>query len=145
MIFNCQSVKETQNLAKKLVKNIGPGAVISLVGELGAGKTTFTKGFAMQMGIKDHVTSPTFKLVSEYQGEKYKLNHIDAYRMNGAEDFLNIGGEEYLLPKNSITIIEWGDLLNEILPLKTIRVNFERVKSPKESRKIEILGMKVVE
>ena len=145
MIFNCQSVEETQNLAKKLVKNIGPGAVISLVGELGAGKTTFTKGFALQMGIKDHVTSPTFKLVSEYQGDKYKLNHIDAYRMNGAEDFLNIGGEEYLLPKNSITIIEWGDLLNEILPLKTIRVNFERVKSPKESRKIEILGMKVVE
>ena len=142
MIFNCQSVEETQNLAKKLVKNIGPGAVISLVGEMGAGKTTFTKGFALQMGIKDHVTSPTFKLVSEYQGEKYKLNHIDAYRMNGAEDFLNIGGEEYLLPKNSITIIEWGDLLNEILPLKTIRVNFERVKSPKESRKIEILGPK---
>ena len=144
MIFNCQSVKETQELAKKLARNINPGTTISLIGDLGTGKTTFTKGFARQMGIKDHVASPTFKLVSEYQGEKYKLNHIDAYRMNGPEDFLNIGGEEYLLSENSITIIEWGDLLNDILPSKTIRVNFKRIKSPKESRKIEILGIKFV-
>ena len=144
MIFNCQSVEETQDIAKKLARNINPGITISLIGDLGTGKTTFTKGFARQMGIKDHVTSPTFKLISEYQGEKYKLNHIDAYRMNGPEDFLNIGGEEYLLSKNSITIIEWGDLLNDILPSKTIRVNFTRIKSPKESRKIEISGMKFV-
>ena len=144
MIFNCESVEETQDLAKKLAKNINPGITISLIGDLGTGKTTFTKGFARQMGIKDHVTSPTFKLISEYQGKKYKLNHIDAYRMNGPEDFLNIGGEEYLTSKNSITIIEWGDLLNDILPSKTIRVNFKRIKSPKELRKIEILGIKFV-
>ena len=144
MIFNCESVEETQDLAKKLARNINPGITISLIGDLGTGKTTFTKGFASQMGIKDHVTSPTFKLISEYQGKKFKLNHIDAYRMNGPEDFLNIGGEEYLISKNSITIIEWGDLLNDILPSKTIRVNFERIKSPKESRKIEISGIKFV-
>ena len=144
MIFNCQSVEETQGLAKKLARNIDPGITISLIGDLGTGKTTFTKGFARQMGIKDHVTSPTFKLISEYQGKKYKLNHIDAYRMNGPEDFLNIGGEEYLLSKHCITIIEWGDLLNDILPSKTIRVNFTRIKSPKESRKIEISGIKFV-
>ena len=144
MVFICQSVEETQSLAKKLAKNVIPGSIISLVGELGTGKTTFTKGFARQMGIKDHVTSPTFKLVSEYQGEKYKLNHIDAYRMNGPEDFLNIGGEEYLTSKNSITIIEWGDLLIDILPSKIITINFKRIKSPKESRNIEILGIKIV-
>ena len=144
MIFNCHSVKETQDLAKRLARNINPGTTISLIGDLGTGKTTFTKGFAVQMGIKDHVASPTFKLVSEYQGKKYKLNHIDAYRMNGPEDFLNIGGEEYLISKNSITIIEWGDLLNDILPSKTIIVNFKRIKSPKESRKIEIVGIKFV-
>ena len=144
MIFNCQSVEETQAIAKKLARNINPGITISLIGDLGTGKTTFTKGFARQMGIKDHVTSPTFKLISEYQGKKYKLNHIDAYRMNGPEDFLNIGGEEYLLSKNSITIIEWGDLLNDILPSKTIRINFTRIKLPKESRKIEISGIKFV-
>ena len=144
MVFNCQSVEETQSLAKKLAKNVLPGSVISLVGDLGTGKTTFTKGFARQMGIKEHVTSPTFKLVSEYKGEKYKLNHIDAYRMNGAEDFLNIGGEEYLTSKNSITIIEWGDILIDILSSKTITINFKRIISPKESRNIEILGIKLV-
>ena len=144
MVFNCQSVEETQSLAKKLAKNVLPGSVISLVGDLGTGKTTFTKGFARQMGIKEHVTSPTFKLVSEYKGEKYKLNHIDAYRMNGPEDFLNIGGEEYLTSKNSITIIEWGDILIDILSSKTITINFKRIISPKESRNIEILGIKLV-
>ena len=144
MIFNCKSVEETQALAGKLARNINPGTTISLIGDLGAGKTTFTKGFARELGIKDHVTSPTFKLISEYQGKKYKLNHIDAYRMNGPEDFLNIGGEEYLTSKNSITIIEWGDLLNDILPSKTIRVNLKRIKSPKESREIKIAGRKFV-
>ena len=69
MIFNCQSVDETQDLAKKLARNTNPGSTISLIGGLGAGKTTFTKGFARQMGIIDHVTSPTFKLISEYQGK----------------------------------------------------------------------------
>ena len=144
MIFISQSVEQTHELAKKLAKHVTPGSIISLVGNLGTGKTTFTQGFAKQLGIKDPVTSPTFKLISEYQGKKYKLNHIDAYRMNGPEDFLNIGGEEYLISKNSITIIEWGDLLNDILPSKTIRVNFKRIKSPKESRKIEISGIKFV-
>ena len=115
-----------------------------MIGDLGTGKTTFTKGFARQMGIKDHVTSPTFKLISEYQGEKYKLNHIDAYRMNGPEDFINIGGEEYLISKDSITIIEWGDLLIDILSLNVITVNFKRIKAPKESRKIEISGIEIV-
>ena len=70
MIFNCKSVKETQGLARRLARNINPGTTISLIGDLGAGKTTFTKGFARQLGIKDHVTSPTFKLISEYQGKK---------------------------------------------------------------------------
>ena len=141
MVFNCESIEETQQVAKNLAKETPPGSVIALIGDLGSGKTTFTKGFARQMGIKDHVTSPTFKLVSEYKGEKYVLNHIDAYRMEGAIDFLNIGGEEYLISKNSITIIEWGDLLIDLLSEDTIIVYFKRIKVPKESRRIEIQGI----
>tara|TARA_B100001989_G_C24537101_1_gene465103 strand:- start:413 stop:847 length:435 start_codon:yes stop_codon:yes gene_type:complete len=144
LIIQCQSVEETQNLAKKLAKKISQGSIISLIGDLGTGKTTFTKGFAKQLGIEDHVTSPTFKLVSEYQGEKYKLYHIDAYRMDGPNDFLNIGGEEYLSSKKNITIIEWGDLLMDLLPERTITVNFTRIKSPKESRRIQIRGIEIV-
>ena len=71
MVFVSNSIEETQQLAMRLAKIIFPGTVIALVGELGTGKTTFTKGFAIQMGIKDHVTSPTFKLVSEYEGESW--------------------------------------------------------------------------
>lgn len=144
MTIQCQSVEETQNLAKKLARKISQGSVISLIGGLGTGKTTFTKGFAKQLGIEDHVTSPTFKLVSEYQGEKYKLYHIDAYRMDGPNDFLNIGGEEYLSSEKNITIIEWGDLLMDLLPERTITVNFTRIKSPKESRRIQIRGIEIV-
>ena len=137
MIYHCQSVEQTQDLAKKLAKKIHPGSIISLIGDLGTGKTTFTKGFARQIGIKDHVTSPTFKLISEYQSPNCKLYHIDAYRMDGPEDFLNIGGEEYLTSKDSITIIEWGDLLHELLPSRTITINFKRIKYPKELRKLK--------
>ena len=143
MNFLCESIEETQKVAKNLAKKTPPGTVIALVGELGAGKTTFTKGFARQMGVKDPVTSPTFKLVSEYKGKKYVLNHVDAYRMEGPMDFLNIGGEEYLTAKNSITIIEWGDLLSDLLSEETITVHFKRIKIPKESRRIEIRGIKI--
>ena len=144
MIYHCQSVEQTQDLAKKLAKKIHPGSIISLIGDLGTGKTTFTKGFARQIGIKDHVTSPTFKLISEYQSPNCKLYHIDAYRMDGPEDFLNIGGEEYLTSKDSITIIEWGDLLHELLPSRTITINFKRIKYPKELRKIKISGIEFI-
>ena len=143
MIFVCETIEDTQKVAKNLAKKVLPGSVIALIGELGAGKTTFTKGFAKQMGIKDHVTSPTFKLVSEYRGKKYVLNHVDAYRMEGPNDFLNIGGEEYLTSKNSITIIEWGDLLVDLLSTETITVHFQRIKIPRDSRRIEIRGIKI--
>ena len=144
MIFISESTEQTQNLAKKLAKQINPGSIISLVGDLGTGKTTFTKGFAKQLGIKDPITSPTFKLVSEYQTINYTLFHIDAYRIDGPIDFLNIGGEEYLTSKNNVTIIEWGDLLKDLLPSRTITVNFTRIVSPKESRNIKISGVEFI-
>ena len=144
MIFTSQSVEQTQELAKQLAKQVTPGSIISLVGNLGTGKTTFTQGFARQLGIKDPITSPTFKLISEYQAIDYTLYHIDAYRMDGPSDFLNIGGEEYLTSKNNVTIIEWGDLLKDLLPSRTITVNFTRITSPKDSRNIKISGIKFI-
>ena len=144
MIFTSKSIEQTQDLAKKLAKQVTRGAIISLVGDLGTGKTTFTKGFAKQLGIKDHITSPTFKLISEYQTTNHILYHIDAYRMDGPRDFLNIGGEEYLTSKNNVTIIEWGDLLEDLLPSRTITVNFTRIISSKDSRNIKISGIKFI-
>ena len=126
MIFECKSVTETHYLAEKIVSQIFPGAVIALIGDLGTGKTTFTQGFAKALGIRQRVGSPTFKLVSEYEGLPYNLYHIDCYRLESAMDFMNIGGEEYLCPDNSVSVIEWADKIKEALPNGTIILQFSR-------------------
>ena len=92
--YRCTSVTETQSFAADLANSLPAGIVIALIGNLGSGKTTFTQGFAKGLGISEHVGSPTFKLVSEYDGQKGKLIHVDAYRLEGIDDFLNIGGED---------------------------------------------------
>jgi len=133
-----KSPYETKELATKVVKNIAIGSVIALIGDLGAGKTAFTQGFAKAMGIKDAVGSPTFKLVSEYEGLEHWLYHIDCYRLKNAQQFMNIGGEEYLYPMNGITLIEWADIIEEILPHDTIMINFKRIASKFNYREIII-------
>jgi tRNA threonylcarbamoyladenosine biosynthesis protein TsaE len=114
-----------------------------LIGNLGTGKTTFVQGLAMAIGIKERVGSPTFKLVSEYEGKDYFLYHIDAYRLEGVNDFLNIGGEEYLKPTKGITLIEWADIIEEIFDDSTIRINFSRIEDNPNSRKIAIEGIDI--
>ena len=127
------SVQEMQTFAKNLAKKIPGGTIIALIGNLGSGKTTFAQGFARGLGIQDSVISPTFKLVSEYEGTHYPLYHIDCYRLDSPEDFLNIGGENYLNTENGITLIEWANIIQDLLPDDTITIQFERVpKKPKE-------------
>ena len=114
-----------------------------LIGNLGTGKTTFVQGLASAIGIKERVGSPTFKLVSEYKVKDYFLYHIDAYRLEGINDFLNIGGEEYLKPRKGFTLIEWADIIEEIFDDSTIRIKFSRIKDNPSSRKIEIEGINI--
>ena len=140
MTFECNSVTETHHLAKKIVSKIFPGAVIALIGDLGTGKTTFTQGFANALGIRQRVGSPTFKLVSEYEGSPYNLYHIDCYRLASAMDFMNIGGEEYLYPDNSVSVIEWADKIKEALPNGTIFLQFSRSEENPNCRIIRIEG-----
>ena len=111
-----------------------------LIGNLGTGKTTFVQGLAMAIGIKERVGSPTFKLVSEYKGKDYFLYHIDAYRLKGSNDFLNIGGEEYLNTEKGITIIEWADIISDLLDDSVIHIHFSRLKNNSDSRQINISG-----
>ncbi len=141
MIIVSNSLEETKKIANKLANNIPVGKVIALIGNLGTGKTTFTQGFASAMGIEERVGSPTFKLISEYSGKKGFLYHIDAYRLNGFREFLNIGGEDYLHPENGITIIEWADLILDLLDEKIIYINLFRIGSEKNKRRIEIEGL----
>lgn len=141
MVFNSQSVDDTYYLARKFAQSISKGNVVALIGNLGTGKTTFTKGLAKALGILENVGSPTFKLVSEYVGTDSVLYHIDAYRLEGSKDFLNIGGEEYLTTEDGITVIEWADIIGDILDDDVIQVKFARIQNNSEARRIEIRGI----
>ena len=97
----------------------------------------------MAIGIKERVGSPTFKLVSEYEGKDYFLYHIDAYRLEGVNDFLNIGCEEYLRPKKGFTLIEWADIIEEIFDDAPIRIKLSRIENNPSLRKSEIEGIDI--
>ncbi len=141
MILKSKSVQDTHDISEKLLNISNPGTVFALIGDLGTGKTTFAQGFAIALGVKSRVGSPTFKLVSEYNGRDYKLYHIDAYRLKNSNEFLNIGGEEYLISKNNYTLIEWADIIENILPKHTIKVEFSRSIDNKNNREIKITGL----
>lgn len=138
--INLESVSATQNFASEMAAKIQSPCVIAMTGELGSGKTTFTQGFARGMGIKDNVGSPTFKLVSEYQGEHLLLNHVDCYRLENEKDFFNIGGEKYLEPDGAITIIEWSEKITNVIPRDAIIIDFKRIPEKPDVRILMIEG-----
>ncbi len=132
------SPKETIDFAQKFASKCVSGTVIALIGQLGSGKTTFVKGLAKGLKVQQSITSPTFKLVSEYQGDQTALYHLDCYRLQSIKDFLNIGGEDYLFPDDGITVIEWAEKIKLILPHRTIVINFRRIKGEPHGRVIKI-------
>jgi len=137
----CNTVQETKKFASKVSKKIKQGQVIALNGDLGSGKTTFSQGFAKGLGIDQHVGSPTFKIVSEYIGFNLKLYHVDCYRLNNIEEFLNLGGENLLFPDKGITLIEWANIIQEILPQDIVEIKFTRFKDDPAKRLLRITGM----
>lgn len=116
------SEQDTIDLADKFSGFLKPGDVVALNGELGAGKTFFIKHLLKNFGI-DYVNSPTFSIVNEYSGTFY-INHFDFYRINRLEELYDIGFEEYLIRENAVTLIEWADMLPEVLPSGRIEINF---------------------
>lgn len=115
-----RSEKETIAIAQNIESEKFPNMVICLNGDLGSGKTVFSKGFAQAMGI-DEVTSPTFTIIKEYIGE-LPLYHMDVYRLEDSNE--NIGIEEYF-DKGGVTIIEWADIIKDILPEKRLDITFK--------------------
>lgn len=112
--FSTNSESETIALGEAIGKRLEPGIVIALDAPLASGKTYFTKGIARGLGIREAVTSPTFTIVSEYQGRLH-LYHIDAYRLGSAEDFYDLGAEE-MLYGNGVCVIEWAEIVADALP-----------------------------
>lgn len=121
-----QSAEETRALARRLARQLRSGEVILLVGELGAGKTTFVQGLAEGLGLDPHqVSSPTFVLIQEYEREgALPLYHVDAYRVRDPRELLEVGLEEYF-ERHGITVIEWGDKVRELVPPEAIEIHFE--------------------
>lgn len=113
--------EETLLLAKKLAQLLKPGDVITLNGDLGSGKTTFTKGLASGLGIKEMVTSPTFTIIKEYEGD-LPLYHMDAYRLEHSEE--DIGFAEYFYG-NGISVVEWAQFIESYLPDERLNIVFE--------------------
>lgn len=115
---------ETANLANELADSIEEGDVVALTGNLGAGKTTFTKALARALEIPGNVSSPTFNIVKEYRSGRLPLFHFDVYRLGSEEEFYDIGGEEYLFGRG-VSVIEWADIISEALPPGTLLVNIK--------------------
>lgn len=122
-IFKTHSAEETIELGKKIGSLLKKGDIIAMQGTLAAGKTTITKGIALSLDIKDDITSPTFCLISEYEG-KMPLYHMDVYRLDGIEDFQTLGTED-MLYGDGVSIIEWSEKIMEELPKKTIILKIE--------------------
>ncbi|MCH5288382.1 MAG: tRNA (adenosine(37)-N6)-threonylcarbamoyltransferase complex ATPase subunit type 1 TsaE [Treponema sp.] len=109
---------ETITLGQKIGAKLQRGDIIALQGTLGAGKTTITKGIAQALGIQDTITSPTFCLISEYEGTM-PLYHMDVYRLEDSDDFINLGADDMLYGQG-VTLIEWSEKIMQELPQKTI-------------------------
>jgi len=130
LTFHTNSAEETISLGKKIGSLLQKGDIIALQGTLAAGKTTITKGIAQSLGIKDEITSPTFCLISEYEG-KMPLYHMDVYRLDGGEDFINLGVED-LMYGNGVSLIEWSEKVMDELPKKTIILKLEPIEGTSE-------------
>ncbi len=116
MIYKSNSEKETKNIAKAFAKELLPGSVICLYGDLGVGKTAFVQGVANALGVTDYVSSPTFTIVNCYDGT-LPLYHFDVYRISDSDEMYEIGYEEYVYG-DGISLIEWPQLILDILPEK---------------------------
>ena len=119
--FKTTSPEQTESFGRELAGYFSGGDVIALTGDLGAGKTCLTRGIADGLGSASHVSSPTFTIVNEYEGGRLMLFHFDTYRLSGPDDFLISGLDEYFY-RGGVCVIEWSDIIEELLPEGTVRM-----------------------
>ena len=129
------SEEETIELAQNIESEKFPNMVICLKGDLGTGKTVFTKGFAQALEVKEEVTSPTFTIIKEYTSGELPLYHMDVYRLDGHVE--DLGLDEYFT-KKGITIIEWADMIEDYLPEKRLEIKIKSSEEDEDKRIITI-------
>jgi len=132
------SPEETERLGQEIAGRIRPGTVLAFVGDLGAGKTTFTRGLARGLAITVPVTSPTYTIVNEYRAGSTPLIHFDMYRLASPDELFDIGWEDYLA-EQAVIAVEWSENVSAALPADAVYIRMETVGDKR--RKITITGM----
>ena len=134
MEFLLSRVEDTIELSKKIGSLVKAGDIICIDGGLGSGKTHLTKGIAIGLDIKEYITSPTFTIVNEYDG-RLKLYHFDVYRVNDPDEIESIGFDEYIFG-DGVSIIEWANLIEELIPEEHVQINISKVPEKGENYRI---------
>ena len=141
MLLETNSSEETELIGKKLGEAAKAGHIYTLDGELGVGKTILTKGFALGLGIGEAISSPTFTIIQEYEEGRMPFYHFDVYRIGDVEEMDELGYEDYFFGEG-VCMIEWGSLIEEILPEDTIRIRIEKdLEKGFDYRRIQIEGL----
>ena len=131
-----KSEQDTIDFAKNYAQNLKPGDIIVLSGELGSGKTKFVQGVLEYFNLQDEISSPTFTIVNEYNSDTVNIYHFDVYRLEDSDEFFAIGGEEYF--SKGICLIEWGELIEDILPKPYTKISFSKSDYDTSYRKLTI-------
>ena len=138
MVIETHDPEETFEVGRTIGMNAKPGQIYTLTGDLGVGKTVFTQGVAAGLGITEPVNSPTFTIIQEYEDGRLPFSHFDVYRIGDLEEMEEIGYDDYFFGQG-ICLIEWAELIEEILPEKRIEVTIEKdLERGFEYRKITI-------
>ena len=119
------SEKETERIGEAIGQAVEPGTVVALIGDLGTGKTTLTKSIARGLGVTETVTSPTFNIIREYKTGRIPLYHFDVYRIGDPDEMFELGYEEYFYG-DGICVVEWADIIEELLPEDAVIIRIER-------------------
>lgn len=138
------SAEETFLIGKKIGENASPGLVIAFYGDLGAGKTVMTKGIARGLGIQGMITSPTFTILQIAEEGRLPLYHLDVYRIDDPDEMEEIGLDDCLYG-GGVTVIEWAERIEELLPADTVRVTIERLPENADTRRITIENLRFEE
>ncbi len=136
--FVSKKESDTINFASNLAKLLKKGDIIVLSGDLGSGKTKFTQGILKHFELEDEISSPTFTIVNEYHKDSTNIYHFDVYRLSDSDEFYAIGGDEYL--NNGICIIEWGEIIEDILPNDYIKITFTKDLENENYRTLELVA-----
>lgn len=131
-----KSEQDTITFAESFAKNLKSGDIIVLSGELGSGKTKFVQGVLKHFGLENEISSPTFTIVNEYNSDKMNIYHFDVYRLEDSDEFYAIGGEEYF--SSGICLIEWGEMIEDILPKPYTKIIFRKSDDNPEFRELNI-------